>query len=341
MPRLTLGWLLLVLLAACARTVPQEATRTPRAISTQTPAQTQTQTQTPPSAPTSTPTQTRTQAGTQTQMPEPTSTRAMLWKVSDGDNAIYLLGSFHALRAGDYPLPTSVDAAFADAEALAFEVDPGEMESPAISQQMLASAYLPAGQRLQQVVPAATWAKLAAYCRDNGLALESFQPMAPWFVSLSLSLRQMGKLGFDPKLGLDRHLMARAERAGKPAEGLETAAAQIAVLAGMPLSTQLQFLQEALDQDGKDSMDSLHRTWRLGDDQAMERLMVDELASKYAELYRRINVDRNQAWLPRLRAMLDDEAEDETLVVVGSLHLLGRDGLVQQLAARGYRVERL
>nr|QMS48135.1 FIG01210620: hypothetical protein [uncultured bacterium] len=39
--------------------------------------------------------------------------------------------------------------------------------------------------------------------------------------------------------------------------------------------------------------------------------------------------------------MLDDEAEDDTLVVVGALHLLGDDGVVALLRAKGYKVERL
>jgi len=51
----------------------------------------------------------------------------LLWKVSDADNSVYLLGSFHMLEPGDYPLSRDVDAAFADAEALVFELPPEEM----------------------------------------------------------------------------------------------------------------------------------------------------------------------------------------------------------------------
>ena len=73
-------------------------------------------------------------ACSQAKAPEP---RALLWKVSDADNSVYLLGSFHALKPDDYPLPATVQAAFADAERLAFEVPPGEMESPQLMQQLL------------------------------------------------------------------------------------------------------------------------------------------------------------------------------------------------------------
>ena len=60
----------------------------------------------------------------------------LLWKVSDADNSVYLLGSFHLLKPGDYPLSKDVDAAFADAESLVFEMSPEEMSSPTLGMQM-------------------------------------------------------------------------------------------------------------------------------------------------------------------------------------------------------------
>ena len=55
----------------------------------------------------------------------------------------------------------------------------------------------------------------------------------------------------------------------------------------------------------------------------------------------RLNVDRNRAWLPELRKRLDGASQDDTLVVVGAMHLLGDDGLVAVLKAKGYTVERM
>jgi uncharacterized protein YbaP (TraB family) len=34
--------------------------------------------------------------------------RPLLWKVSDQDNDLYLLGSFHALKPSDYPVAPAV-----------------------------------------------------------------------------------------------------------------------------------------------------------------------------------------------------------------------------------------
>jgi uncharacterized protein YbaP (TraB family) len=269
--------------------------------------------------------------------------KPLLWKLSDGDNSIYLLGSFHALKPADYPVAPSVNAAFADAEAVVFEISPQEMASPDLFGKMVSAARLPAGQTLEQSMPAASWQRLQDYARRRGMSLDGFQATEPWFVAMVISLREMAAVGFDPSIGLDAYLGERAAKAGKPTAGLETAEQQIAALDSMTPAEQQQSLSETLDeaQDPQGKIDALHALWRRGDAAAMEVTMAAELQRKYAKLYKRINVDRNQAWLPKLRAMLDQETSDDTLVVVGSLHLLGPDGLVRQLAGHGYKLERL
>ena len=52
-------------------------------------------------------------------------------------------------------------------------------------------------------------------------------------------------------------------------------------------------------------------------------------------------VARNDAWVTKLDRRLRDGHDDDTLVVVGSLHLLGDDGVVEKLRAKGYKVERI
>lgn len=272
-----------------------------------------------------------------------TTPKPLLWKVSDGDNSVYLLGSFHALKPADYPLAASVDAAFADAEALAFEMSPEEMNSPQLGAKLVGAARLAEGQTLKSSISAAEWLRLEAYASKRGFPLANFQGIEPWFVSMVISLQEMAANGYDPKIGLDQHLMGLAAQAGKRTSGLESADDQIAALDSMTPIEQQQTLSETLDEahDPKGKIDELHDVWRRGDAAALEKTMVAELQLKYPKLYKRINVDRNRAWLPKVRAMLDNEKSDDTMVVVGSLHLVGADGLVSQLKSRGYRVEKL
>ena len=265
----------------------------------------------------------------------------LLWKVSDGDNDVYLLGSFHALKPADYPLAPSVDAAFADAELVAFEIPPAEMNSPELGIQMMQAA-IDAEGGLEAAIGPDAWKRLQDYCAARNLPIETFSAYEPWFVGLMISLTEMQRVGYDPGQGLDQQMIARATEAQKRTMGLETGASQIAVLDGMSEEEQKQSLLEALD-DAEDNqaIDKLHDQWRRGDAAALESLLTVDFRQHYASLYQRINVDRNQAWIPKIRQMLDASHSDDALVVVGTMHLLGPDGLVSQLKSKGYRVERL
>jgi uncharacterized protein len=274
----------------------------------------------------------------------------LLWKVSDADNSVYLLGSFHLLKPDDYPLSVDVDAAFEDAEQLMFELSPEEMGSPQLGMLMAQAAMRADGTQLDSELPAETAARLKAWSEANvgplaamGISPQVLQMFEPWFVGLMVSITELTKLGLDPKLGLDAHLAARASAAGKPAAGFETGAEQIAFLDGMGPREQLQFLDEALAEsaEGEEAMGKLHADWRAGNAEAMWREMALEMRREYPQLYRRINVDRNDAWLPRIEQRLTSPGTDDTLVVVGALHLLGEDGVVEKLRARGYGVERI
>ena len=273
----------------------------------------------------------------------------LLWKVSDADNAVYLLGSFHLLRASDYPLSPEVEAAFKDAKTVVFEIAPEEMDSPALGMQMGQAALRTDGSQLDGELPPATRARLAGWVaahqealRKSGVPAQALQLFEPWFVGLTVSVVDMAGLGLDPKLGLDRHFATEAKAAGKATAGLETGAQQIAFLDGMDRDEQLQFLAEALDEatDRRD-LERLHAAWRRGDAKTLWEGMAADMKRQYPKLYRRIDVDRNDAWVPKIAQRLDAPGRDDTLVVVGALHLLGSDGVVEKLRAKGYRVERI
>lgn len=269
--------------------------------------------------------------------------QALLWKVSDADNSVYLLGSFHLLKPDDYPLPKEIDAAFDDAESLMFEVDPREMTAPETMVTIQKYAAYEPGQSLSTVLPKPTLDKLGNLISMSGGSVQTLEQSEPWMVSLSLVLGITNAMGFKAELGLDRSLMARAAEAGKPTAGLETIDEQMKAMDSVPYAEQTQGLQEFLDDPKKaiQQMQDMHAWWRAGDVAKLDSEMRAEMAQKTPESYKLLDVDRNNAWLPKIEERLKDSKSDDTLVVVGSLHLLGDDGLVEQLRAKGYTVERV
>ena len=148
------------------------------------------------------------------------------------------------------------------------------------------------------------------------------------------------KAGFDPELGLDKHFYDQAKLDGKAVQGLETAEYQISRLDGMTMEQQEHLLSESLkDLDSeRTNMTKLVDAWRAGDAPNVERIVLSELKAEPL-LYQRLLVERNRNWLPRIEALF--ARPKHALVVVGAAHLVGPDGLLAMLKAKGYTVEQL
>jgi uncharacterized protein YbaP (TraB family) len=264
--------------------------------------------------------------------------RNILWTVKGRQNTVYLLGSVHVLRAGDAALPAAAEHAFEDAERLVMEIDLDDAGADplAMATEMQQAALLPEGQTLRGVL-GSDYAAINERARKSGLDLEALDAFAPWFVAISLLDVELAGRGFSPEYGIEQTLTARAIEEHKPIEGLETAAQQFQMLASMPLAQQKRFLTMTLDESAHldRELDELMRAWRSGDTAALARLLSAEYG-QFPDLYRRLTVDRNRAWAGRLAGLLDDR--DDYLVVVGALHLVGPESVVDLLRQRGYTV---
>ena len=106
----------------------------------------------------------------------------------------------------------------------------------------------------------------------------------------------------------------------------------------MPAELQDRLLAETLkDLDTeRTNLTTLVDAWRAGDAAAVERIVLKDLAQE-PQLYQRLLVERNKNWLPKLEALFSRPGH--AFVVVGAAHLVGPDGLIAMLKAKGYTVE--
>lgn len=268
----------------------------------------------------------------------------LLWKISDKDNSLYLLGSFHLLKPGDYPLSPDVDAAMQDAKSVMFEIDMDSFTTPAAQAAMMKYQMIGEGKTLSSVLPAETRQKLEAMLKVSGATMAQVDPVDPWALNLGFVVGMMQAMGFSAEVGVDKHLSARAKALGKPVLALETLEDQMRILDAQPMSEQIFALDQFLS-DPKSMVTltrKMHADWMAGNGEALYRDMGVKMQQETPESYRLLLVVRNDAWVPQLQALLDGrKAADNTLVVVGAMHLLGQDGVVEKLRAKGYRVERV
>jgi hypothetical protein len=83
---------------------------------------------------------------------------------------------------------------------------------------------------------------------------------------------------------------------------------------------------------------TLVQAWKAGDVRIVEEIVLKDVKQEPL-LYQRLLVERNRNWMPTIEALF--MRPRPSFVVVGAAHLVGPDGLVTQLRAKGYRVEQM
>ncbi len=257
-----------------------------------------------------------------------------LWEVHGKHNTLYLLGSIHVLRPGDYPLDAVVQAAYAQAGALLMEINLQDIDTAEVQSEMIASAILPKGRTLADVMGAARYAHARALAQDVGVDLSTFDGFAPWFAAEAISQLELIRLGFQAQAGVEMYFLERAKADGKRITGLETVHDQIALFEGLSLDAQSGYLVSSLEEAHElpRDVDDMVRAWKRGDTGWFAKEMASEFADDPA-LATSLLAARNRRWVPQIEALLNDDRN--YLVIVGTGHLVGQGSVIELLKKDG------
>jgi uncharacterized protein YbaP (TraB family) len=266
--------------------------------------------------------------------------RNFIWKITKDQRAIYLVGSVHLLTKDFYPLSPALDASFKDSDLLVEEANLDDLLSPTSQALLLQRGLLPGGQTVDKVVAPATYQLVVQRIAALGMPLEPLKRFKPWMLAITLEEFEWQKAGFDAMLGLDRHFHDRARVDGKLIQGLETVDFQISLFDQMSAEDQDRMLAETLKNvdSERTNIQKLTEAWKAGDAATVEKIALDDVKSDPA-MYDRLLVSRNRAWMPKIEILFSRPAP--AFVVVGAAHLIGPDGLLAMLKARGYQVSQL
>ena len=264
-----------------------------------------------------------------------------MFAVRDADSTIYLFGTVHVRPSGsDWGGPIA-RAALASASDVWTEIEVSP-ETDARGQQLARQLSAARADRpLSSWLTPAENARLAALEQRLHLNPDALEHLQPWAASLTLTLVPIMQAGYDPQSGVDRDVDAYADAHHLREHAFETIDEQLGFLANLSPQLQHQMLLEAIDEaeQGHSEIATMTNAWERGDLQSLERTVLDETRRGYPELYQALFVRRNTAWAPVIEREL--HGSGVAFVAVGAGHLLGPDGLVVQLRARGATVERV
>ena len=270
----------------------------------------------------------------------PEAGRRPVWRIQSQTNVVYLMGSIHYLKSQNYPLDQAIESAFKDAKTVVFEMDLDSTKGDEAQHLLVSKAAYPDKTTLQQHVSENTYQLTADKLNRLGLDIDLFKAFKPWFVANIIIARSMQAMGFDPAYGVDQYFYRKAREANKTTAALETFENQLDVLNKMPDFVQdLMLLQTVRTSDSmRAGVNTIVKAWSAGDLKTLDSALLQGMR-EYPEVYQRVIVERNRAWLPKIRAYLKEN--ENYLVIVGAGHLAGREGLVETLKAQGYTVDQL
>lgn len=288
--------------------------------------------------------------------------QGLLWKVTNGKNTLYLLGTVHVDRSNVYPFHKSLRAALASAQTVIFELDFNDQEGLA---EFAAMQTYSDGTTLKDHISPELYASTVQVFADLGMSEEAVAAYKPWALANSLlSLATQDETTTGAPMAIDLYLNSAAVNAGKQIDAVETYAFQggifdtlspeyqEAYLAGYVNSAliddtlemteeQKKELQEAMEYQEK-QMDAMMETWKAGDAAAFEEIF-DKAAvlESTDELNSRLFTDRDPNMIEYAAKLLEREGENTFFLAVGAGHMVDPGGIVGGLRALGYTVEEL
>ncbi len=274
------------------------------------------------------------------------SAEALLWRVQSEQQAedsvpVYLFGSIHYGRESFYPLPEFIDSAFLGSEILAVELNVRDIDAESAHRALARHGRYSGARNLKADLPGADWNLLDRSCKKLGLEVSQFMNLKPWLVATQLLGVQIQNSGFSQSLGIDQHFLSRASE--HEIIELETLDLQLSLLGSMRRDDQLLFLRQSLldIDDNPAYLNYLADAWFEGEESKLSEMILGAFQQEAAgrRLYQSLFVDRNINMTRALEAFVRNN--QSVFMVVGVGHLLGRDGVVAQLKARNYRVERV
>lgn len=268
----------------------------------------------------------------------PVFAKTSLWKVSKGDDYLYIGGTIHILGKSDYPLPLQFENSYKDVKAIILETDMQKMQDLDFQMKMIDVMSYKNGKKIQDHISKETLKSLENYLSDNNIPLFTVQKFKPGMIVSMLTVIELQRLGINAE-GVDNFFNNKALNDKKTLGKLETVEQQLSFLSTMGNQDTNEFIQYSL-RDLKEFpkvFKSLKDAWFKGDMAKMDEIGIQPMIKEFPDTYKTLITNRNNAWVPKIEEML--RTKEIEMVLVGALHLAGPDSVLTQLEKRGYEIK--
>ena len=277
----------------------------------------------------------------------------LLWRAtSPAGQSIYLFGSIHVGNEEMYPLPDFIMDAFHRSDFLAVEINPNLLDDEIAMTLALMSMYLDGRTIADDIGDELFEIGMELFERLNAPNIEIMPLMKPFFWWNTLSYLAAEEAGLSGDLGIDMHFIELAEEIGMEILEVESAMEQFEMLAGFSMPLQVALLASSIlyFDESAAGVTNLLEMWRQGDVQGILQLTAEEetgLYGEYLELMEELMEEYWTAMMTERDIRMTQVARNymaqgkNVFFMVGLLHFIVEDGIIDLLRQEGYEVVRI
>lgn len=256
-----------------------------------------------------------------------------LWRVDSDNTHIYLLGSIHVGTSAMYPLDYKIMTAYDDSRSVAFEVDMTTVDPLELMNHFTYSD----GTMLRDKISADSYEKLKKIFDKYDMPETIYQTMKPWVAAMTAQQVIMNREGgYSGGQGVDEYFMAQAGKDSKEIRSLETVEYQVNLFEEFSELSD-SFIKFSIDnsQSTVTDIDKMVKAWREGDKETLMGFINDSKSDypEFEQIFEKLIDVRNDNMTEKIEKWLTEERT--IFVVVGAGHLIGENGIVNQLNKTG------
>ncbi|WP_321332798.1 TraB/GumN family protein [uncultured Bacteroides sp.] len=271
----------------------------------------------------------------------------LLWKVSGHglSKPSYILGTHHLASLSIIDSIKGLQSAFDATTQIIGELKISDVQSPTAMQLMQQEMMIQNDTTLQVLFTPEQYGIVNNFTKENlGFDLSQMPKVKPAFILnnavVVLYMKHVGN--FKPQEQLDTYFQTKGIEKGKKITALETLNFQFNLLYnGTSLRRQAELLLCELNNVDKliDDTKKLTTAYMIQDLDGMYKLSEEKEGTSCDPLPGEMEAmitNRNKDWAAKLPALM---TADPSFVVVGALHLPGKEGLLNLLKKQGYSIE--
>lgn len=279
------------------------------------------------------------------------SSKGLLWKATNGDTTLYLLGTIHVDKGNVYPFSSRLKSVISSCNEAIFEIDFND--SQGIKYYSDNTKYTD-GSFLKDHISSELYSEIKKIYAKFGVSEEVFNVYKPWalaseITNLALYSKDGSVQNTSAPIIIDSYVYSKALTQGSKISEVEGWKFQTDLFNSISDKAQNDYLksavvsyQQSLSGTSEDNqqIDLWLKAWKSGDLNAFNALYnKDKDIADGDEFTRTLFVERDKHMSQYAMDKLNAKDGKTSVLVVGLGHMVGKDGIINVLLNNGFKVE--